>query len=1247
MQTSQWRRIKETMKATDTKTTTQLHTQSQAEQQPFFQKEGAGRTSAVSEQPFFQPKLKVGKPGDKYEREADATADRVVNQLPAPAVQAKCAACEAEEEEIQRKPIFESAEEHVQQKAIAPSLQPQEAEAAPEEEMVEVPEEEEMVQAKCAACEEEETDNAVQAKAEAPPQQAGSDLESRLNSTKGKGSPLPEETQTSMGTALGADFGGVRVHTDSSAVQMSQELGAHAFTHDSDIYFNAGKYDTGSKDGQKLLAHELVHTVQQGGGIRKQEKPLEVSQDSHQRPDRSNNRNSTISEAEQEFAKKSQTQLGLDEGYLENPPPQQKGLPPIGETASRKEKAKTEIASIHNKMAEDKKKIIQQNSKRKSTLPKTPNKETQIPEEQKKGTVQAEIAAKQIDVQGIPLPLEELNAPNRSSQSLDALRSEQGIDPAIIALGETIHQTLAVQRQRAVSNAAVSSSSLKANAAARKQQIRATIGQKQVEVSQIMTDTSSNISVSHTVASETLQTNLEASHTSNEANKVAEIARLNENILLKREEADDVFSESDEHIRFSGEEEGTRGWAYRNELAYRAMEMGRRDAAYYRRTEEDKDLAEDKADAVMDVAERFARQLRQDGENLQNDVQEQADEAREQVSAEREPVISGFDNVGPEVAEGISNFMDEVGNALDQAADQGKGQLDQAMDGANREIDGLKDGVEGRGMAIKAEGEAQLDAALVGSLLATANLTAQATQLMDQAGSDTLDQLKQAAVSGSEYQNPGEPASIQLQPEEDGLTPNEVDAISSADTDLVVNQLSQSEPALVQAFQRQTSEQIQSFDQISNGAQLVGTSWADETRQNMNSYQQTVENAFMEVPTGVDSQYQEIVSTGQSQVAGQVDDVTSSLDQNVAEIRSSVDASTTEATQSIRSGVDEGNAHADEVILELPDAMLQAAEAQESWLSSLGNWFSEQLADTWEAIKGMADWGFILDLAVGVLVGIAVGLLVAALIAGTVLSGGLLGAVIIGAAAGAAGFAAAQMSANVRHGDPLWQNVGHAAILGAFVGGVGGLVGPASLGGLGLGLGGSTLAVMGGAFTGTIVANLATGQEWDKNLLANTLIIGIFHVVFKPIFDRIPVRRGGRRGNSEETPESPRGRRSGRETGRAGTQWENKVRELSGGREEIIEGRQIDSVTPRELIQAKDVNPSSPKNFLNQSTRAQIKETIRIARGMGKRPVFWFRNEPLPEIRAYIQERGGTVRVGEGSNPLIPVVPVPSRDDND
>ena len=45
---------------------------------------------------------------------------------------------------------------------------------------------------------------------------------------------------------------------------MSQELGAQAFTRGSDVYFNAGKYETGNSSGQHLLAHELTHVVQQG-----------------------------------------------------------------------------------------------------------------------------------------------------------------------------------------------------------------------------------------------------------------------------------------------------------------------------------------------------------------------------------------------------------------------------------------------------------------------------------------------------------------------------------------------------------------------------------------------------------------------------------------------------------------------------------------------------------------------------------------------------------------------------------------------------------------------------------------------------------------------------------------------------------------------------------------------------------------------------------------------------------------------
>ena len=58
-------------------------------------------------------------------------------------------------------------------------------------------------------------------------------------------------------SAIGNDFSSVRIHNDSSASRMSEDLGAQAFTHGRDIYFNEGKYDPQSNSGKHLLAHEL------------------------------------------------------------------------------------------------------------------------------------------------------------------------------------------------------------------------------------------------------------------------------------------------------------------------------------------------------------------------------------------------------------------------------------------------------------------------------------------------------------------------------------------------------------------------------------------------------------------------------------------------------------------------------------------------------------------------------------------------------------------------------------------------------------------------------------------------------------------------------------------------------------------------------------------------------------------------------------------------------------------------------
>lgn len=104
----------------------------------------------------------------------------------------------------------------------------------------------------------------VQASSSATPGEADLALESQLKSSRGRGQALPEETRSSMESAFGADFGDVRVHTGNDAAEMNRTLSAQAFTHGSDIHFNAEKYQPGSAEGQGLLAHELTHVVQQG-----------------------------------------------------------------------------------------------------------------------------------------------------------------------------------------------------------------------------------------------------------------------------------------------------------------------------------------------------------------------------------------------------------------------------------------------------------------------------------------------------------------------------------------------------------------------------------------------------------------------------------------------------------------------------------------------------------------------------------------------------------------------------------------------------------------------------------------------------------------------------------------------------------------------------------------------------------------------------------------------------------------------
>lgn len=91
------------------------------------------------------------------------------------------------------------------------------------------------------------------------------EVHTTIERKRGGGQALESDMRSQMEAAFGADFSGVRVHTDSEADTLSRQLNARAFTTGKDIYFKQEMYNTGSSSGRELLAHELTHVVQQTG----------------------------------------------------------------------------------------------------------------------------------------------------------------------------------------------------------------------------------------------------------------------------------------------------------------------------------------------------------------------------------------------------------------------------------------------------------------------------------------------------------------------------------------------------------------------------------------------------------------------------------------------------------------------------------------------------------------------------------------------------------------------------------------------------------------------------------------------------------------------------------------------------------------------------------------------------------------------------------------------------------------------
>jgi Domain of unknown function (DUF4157) len=157
----------------------------------------------------IQTKLTVGTPGDIYEQEADRVADQVM-RIPESSIQSQMESKENENEGM------------IQRKAITNQVDPLAS---------------------------------TQSSSEVP-----FVVHEALHSP---GQPLDPTTRTFMEPRFGYDFSQVRVHTDAKAAKSSTSIKARAFTSGQDIFFQQGEYKPHSRVGQKLLAHELTHVVQQ------------------------------------------------------------------------------------------------------------------------------------------------------------------------------------------------------------------------------------------------------------------------------------------------------------------------------------------------------------------------------------------------------------------------------------------------------------------------------------------------------------------------------------------------------------------------------------------------------------------------------------------------------------------------------------------------------------------------------------------------------------------------------------------------------------------------------------------------------------------------------------------------------------------------------------------------------------------------------------------------------------------------
>lgn len=203
------------------------------------------RTKCVAApKPLLQAKLDVGPARDRYEIEADRIADRIMaNGVTAP---------QGAPPVISRMPQ-PSAQRAATGTGMAVSNQRP------------IPPRAEEVRTRKVEDDEKVNAVAVQRSGNGPVAAPAAAETSIARMRSAGGTPLAQPLKGQMESGFGHSLSSVRVHSNQAAHKAAQVIGARAFTVGTNIFFGAGRYQPDTTAGQRLLAHELVHTEQQKG----------------------------------------------------------------------------------------------------------------------------------------------------------------------------------------------------------------------------------------------------------------------------------------------------------------------------------------------------------------------------------------------------------------------------------------------------------------------------------------------------------------------------------------------------------------------------------------------------------------------------------------------------------------------------------------------------------------------------------------------------------------------------------------------------------------------------------------------------------------------------------------------------------------------------------------------------------------------------------------------------------------------